>query len=509
KLDLKELDLLPLLFEDEQTDIICLYMEGIDRGRELLEVARRSPKPILVYKGNISQASARIARSHTAAMASDKAVTEAALRQAGMIRVDRIPEFISYSKALSLPPMKGSNLAIMSTFGGQAVISADVASQYGFSLPAIPDSVLEAVARRQRANVVKLGNPMDLGDVLEMEAYQAAFEAVIALPEIDGIVMIIPYTPAATYGTITTKPLLRHMRELSTRLGKPVAFSMMSHPAILRQLQEEENMTYFVSPEEAIEALAVSRDYHKQKGLPPQAPPQLEVDREEVARLLEKANGRLSAPEASLILHAYGIPVVEASLCRSPEEAVEAARRLGYPVVLKVESPDISHKSDVGGVAIGIADEEAMREAYRSITKAASARVPGARLEGVLVQPMVRGREVILGARQDESFGPVVMFGLGGIHVEVLKDVTFRVAPISLREAEEMVREIKALPILEGVRGQPPADLPFLADCLVRLSRLATDFPQIRELDVNPLMVFPQGEGGLAVDVRMMVGEEG
>jgi len=509
KLDLKEADLLPLLFEDEQTDVICVYMEGIDQGRELMEVARRGPKPVLVYKGNVTQASARIARSHTAALASDAAVTEAALRQANMVRIDRLAKFVSYTKALLLPPMKGNNLVVMSTFGGQAVVSADMASAYGFDLPPVPDLVLEAIARSQRANVVKLGNPMDLGDVFEPEAYVAAIDAVVPLPEVDGVVLVLPYAPGSGYGTITTKPMIRHIRELSARLNKPVALSFMSHPAVLRLLQEEENLPYFVSPEDAIEALAVSRDYWRKRSLPPEEPLQLEVDREEVESLLGKIDGRAPTLDAGRILQAYGIRVAPMSLCRTPDEAVEAARRLGFPVALKVESPDISHKSDVGGVVVGLNDEGEVRGGYRSVIESSSRKSPGARLDGVLVQSMAQGREVILGARQDESFGPVVMFGLGGIHVEVLKDVAFRVAPITPREGGEMVREIKARAILEGVRGQPPADMLFLADCLVRLAQLVTDFPQITEIDVNPLMVFPQGEGGVAVDVRMVVGGPG
>lgn len=505
KLDVKEVDLLPLLFDDEQTEVIILYLEGVDQGRELMEVARRSPKPILVYKGNITQASARIARSHTAALASDAAVTEAALRQANMVRVDRVARFVSYTKALLLPPMKGNNLAVMSTFGGQAVISADVASQKGFNLPAIPESVLEAIGRYQRANVVKIANPMDLGDIFDSDAYQAAVEAVMPLPEVDGVVLVLPYAPDSAYGTITTKPMIHHIQDLSAQLNKPVAFTFMSQPSILRVLQEEENLPYFASPEDSIEALAISRDYWRRRNLPHQGPPKLEVDREEVARILAGTCGQAPTPEAAGILRAYGIPVAGMSLCRTPDQAVEAARRIGFPVALKVESPDISHKSDVGGVAVGLGDEAAVREGYRTIMESAAHKAPGARLEGVLVERMAQGREVILGARQDENFGPVVMFGLGGIHVEVLKDVSFRVAPITPREGGEMVREIKARAILEGVRGQPAADLPFLANCLVRLSILASDFPQIREIDINPLIAFPEGEGGMAVDVRMVV----
>ncbi|MDP2662932.1 MAG: acetate--CoA ligase family protein, partial [Dehalococcoidia bacterium] len=291
-----------------------------------------------------------------------------------------------------------------------------------------------------------------------------------------------------------------------TRLDKPIAFSLMSLPSLLRKLRDEEDFPYFVTPEDGIEALAASRDFWGRRTLVGETPPRIEVDRRQVERLLAGAAGKLTALDACRVLEAYGIPMMEAALSHTPEEAVRAARRLGYPVALKIESADISHKSDVGGVAVGLRDDQAVREGYRSIMEGSARMAPGARLDGVLVQSMAQGREVILGARQDENFGPVVMFGLGGIHVEVLKDVSFRVAPITLRESEEMVREIRAVRILEGVRGQPPADMEFLSGCLVRLAQLVSDFPQIQEVDANPVMVFPEGQGGMAVDARMMVG---
>ncbi|MDP2659576.1 MAG: CoA-binding protein, partial [Dehalococcoidia bacterium] len=289
KLDLKEVDLLPLLFEDDQTEVICLYMEGIDQGRELMALARSSPKPILVFKSNVSEASARIAKSHTAALASDAAVTFAALRQSNMIRVDRLTKFISYSKALTLPPMKGNNLAIMSTFGGQAVVSADMASQCGFNLPPFPDSVLETISQFQRAKVAKIGNPMDLGDVFEAEANEAAAVTVLNLPEIDGLMLVLPYAPDAAYGMVTTGPMLGRLRDLSTRLDKPIAFSIMSLPSLLRKLRDEEDLPFFVSPEDGVEALAASRDFWRRRTLVQEKPPRIEVDRRQVERLLAGA----------------------------------------------------------------------------------------------------------------------------------------------------------------------------------------------------------------------------
>ncbi|MDO8690060.1 MAG: acetate--CoA ligase family protein [Dehalococcoidia bacterium] len=509
KLDVKEVDLLPLLFEDEQTDVICLYMEGIDCGRELIEIGRRSPKPIVVYKSNVSQAARRVAQSHTGAIASDAAVTRAALLQANMVPVDSLSKFMNYAKAFSLPPMKGPNLAVMSSFGGQAVIAADVAFRHGLNLPPIPDSILESTARHQKARVVKMGNPMDMGDIYQTEGYLAAFEAIVALPEVHGIVMLLPYLPEAGFAGITTKPMLRHIRELSAQAGKPVALSFVSHPTVLRRLKDEEDLLFFPNPEEAVEALAASWRYWSRRNLAPQEMPRLKVDREMADSVLCGAAGKLPAIEAGRILGAYGIPFADTMVCRSQEEAVEAARRLGYPVVLKVESADISHKSDVGGVAVGLRDDGEVRNAYQSMMNRLARSAPEATVEGILVQRHREGREVILGARQDESFGPVVIFGLGGVHVEVFKDAAFRLAPVLPGEAEEMVREIRGWPILEGVRGQGSADIAFLVDCLMRLSQLVTDFPQIREIDVNPMIVFDQGQGGEAVDIRVMVGGPG
>ena len=509
KLDMKEVDLLPLLFEDEQTDVICLYMEGIDCGRELMEMGRRSPKPILVYKSNVSHAASRIAQSHTGAIASDEAVTRAALVQANMIPVDSLSKLMDYAKAFSLPPMKGPNLAVLSSFGGQAVIAADVASRCGLILPPIPASILENATRYQKAKVVKMSNPMDLGDVYQTEGYLSAFEAVVALPEVHGIVMLLPYVPEAGYAGITTKPMLRRIRELSAQSGKPVAFSFVSHPAVLRRLRDEEDLPYFTNPEEAVEALAASWRYWRRRNLAPQKVPRLKVDKEMAASVLRGAAGKLPALEAGRVLSAYGIRPADAVVCRSQEEAVEAARRMGYPVVLKVESANISHKSEVGGVAVGLRDKGEVRDAYRSMMNRLACRSLEAEVEGILVQRHHEGREVIIGARQDENFGPVVMFGLGGIYVEVFRHVVFRVAPLSWTEAEEMVREINGLAILEGVRGQGPLDIAFLVENLVRLSQLVTDFPQVKEIDVNPMIVFDQGQGGEAVDVRIIVGGHG
>ncbi|MDO8690139.1 MAG: acetate--CoA ligase family protein, partial [Dehalococcoidia bacterium] len=343
--------------------------------------------------------------------------------------------------------------------------------------------------------------------VFESEANEAAAVTVLNVPEIDGLMLVLPYAPDANYGMVTTKPMLRRLRDLSARLAKPIAFSLMSLPSLLCKVRDEEAFPYFVTPEDGIEALAASRDFWRRRTEVQEKPARIEVDRDQVERLLAGSAGKLTTLDACRVLQAYGIPVAEAALSRSPEEAVQAARRLGYPVALKIESADISHKSDIGGVAVGLRDDQAVREGYRSIMEESARVAPGARLDGVLVQSMAQGREVILGARQYENFGPVVMFGLGGIHVEVLKDVSFRVAPITQRESEEMVREIRAVRILEGVRGQPPTDMGFLSGCLVRLAQLVSDFPQILEIDANPVMVFPEGKGGLAVDARIMVGD--
>ena len=506
KLDLDEVDYLSYLIEDEGTQIIGLYLESIERGRKLVELARSSPKPILLHKANVHEASAGIAFSHTAALANDDRIVEAAVRQAGMLRVSNFRALVNYAKALSLPPCKGDRLAVLSRSGGHAVVAADAAAEHGFRLLPFPKAFLQRVTSLFRAKVIRPTNPLDLGDLFDFDVYVQIVEECLRLPDFDAVVLIHVYSSYAEREN--SRRLARKVRKLAFDYDKPVLLCLFSQSEEIASLERTLDYPVYTEIDEAIGALAAARRYHRRRAQGYRAPPRVHGDREEAKRILDKASaeGRpLLTHEALQILRLYGIPVAEGEAVSDPDEAVAVAGRLGYPLAMKLLSPQLIHKSDVGGVLLGIADERALREGYEAMLRRVREAMPEVKVEGVLLQRMVSGgEEVIIGGKRDPSFGPVVMFGLGGIYVEALEEVSFRLAPLAREEAEEMIEELKGSRILKGLRGRPPLDIRSLAEAIVRVGQLLADFPQISSLDVNPFFVFPRG--GVAVDARMEIG---
>jgi acyl-CoA synthetase (NDP forming) len=518
KLDLDETDYLAYLLEDEDTDIICLHLESVVDGRRLIELAHSSPKPILLHKTNVGQASAHIAQSHTAALANDDRIVSAAARQAGMIRARNFRTIVNYAKGFSLPPVKGNTLVAISRSGGRAVVAADMAAAFGFDLYPFPPDFREKVKGFFRAKVIEPTNPLDLGDLFDFGIYVNILEECLKIEDVDAVLM------AHAYSSLLERKgghrLAHAVRELATKYNKPVALCPFSEGEEVLSLKKALEYPTFSEIDEAMEALAISRDRHRwlqkqtEMASPPLTPPQR---RGALGSSLQGRNGLLMTHQALEICQGYGIPVAEWATASSPEEALEAAERLGYPLALKVLSPHISHKSDVGGVALGIEDEEGLKQACREMLNrvmvgrfSIAARqeempdTPSSILHGFLLQKMVSdGREVILGGKQDPSFGPVVMFGLGGVYVEVFDDVAFRVAPLTREDAEEMIAEVKSSRLLRGIRGEKPSDVEAVADCLLRLSQLLQDFPAIAEVDINPLIVME--EGAVAVDARIVL----
>jgi len=535
KLDLDETDYLAYLLEDEDTDIICLHLESIEDGRRLMELARSSPKPILLHKTNVGQASAHIAQSHTAALANDDRIVSAAARQAGMIRARNFRTMVNYAKAFSLPPVKGNTLVAISRSGGRAVVAADMAAAFGFDLYPFPRDFREKVKGFFRAKVIEPTNPLDLGDLFDFVIYVNILEECLKIEDVDAVLM------AHTYSSLLERKgshrLANTVRDLATKYNKPVALCPFSEGEEVLSLKKTLDYPTFSEIEEAMEALAVSRDYYqarKRRGvesadesiaqpglaiqaadLPsasfrPSAPPSPSSASFRPSAVLPPSavkTGALMTHQALEICQSYGIPVAEWATASGPEEAVEAAERLGYPLALKILSPRISHKSDVGGIALGIEDEESLKRACAEMLSRIQAKAPDAPLEGFLLQRMVSGgREVILGGKRDPSFGPVLMFGLGGVYVEVFDDVSFRVAPLTRREAAEMIAEVKSSRLLRGIRGEKPSDVEAVVDCLLRLSQLLLDFPAIAEVDINPLIVLEKG--AVAVDARIVLEHE-
>lgn len=508
-LNISAVDLLEYLIEDEGTGLVFMYLESIRDGRRLMEVVRRSPKPVLIFKANIGVLGQKIAASHTASLSSDDKVVEAAFKQAGIIRIRDATTFGNSLKILELPPMQGKNLAIISRAGGHAVLAADACELSGFRLAEFPESFLRQIEEHFRASVIRLTNPLDLGDLFDLEVYAQIVEQTLRLDNVDGIVFLHTSLGAEHEAT---RELLNRVIDLVDKYEKPVAFYISTDADETAYLKQNYSFPIFTAVVETIRALELNHRYccefqrvHDEKDYL-----SFDVDKNAVEGLIRTANneGRdLLLSEAMEALEIYGIPTAQSVVARDVEEARKAAEAMGYPVAIKVIAEQISHKSDVGGVQLNLYNAAAVAEAFENMMTRIGKAYPEAKLDGVLVQPMVTGgRELILGGRQDPQFGPVVLVGLGGIFVEIFEEVSVRVTPITRHEAGSMLDELRGSQILKGARGHMPSDIDSVVDALLRLSQLLNDFPEITEVDINPLRVFHQDGGCRALDARMILG---
>ena len=499
KLDLDEIDYLKYLIEDSRTEIIGLYLESLERGRELMEIARSTSKPIILHKANIGEGSHHIAKLHTAALANDDRVIDAALKQADIVRTRDFRSFASAAKILSLPPMKGKSLVILSRSGGIAIVAADSAERYGFRLYPLTKEFTGKIHSYFRAKVIQPTNPLDLGDLFDFDLYTKILEYVLKTKTVDGILF---QHGATGEEKEPSRRLIHTVRELSFRHQKPVVLCYMTEEEELAFIKRTFDYPIFTEPSEALSALAISRDHYRKQNILKEKPPSYRVDRDRVKRILQKAKKEkrdLPLPEAFEVLQVYGIPVAPYRVIHQKNDLKKGIKEVGSPAVLKVISPEISHKSDAGGVILNIDDLQKAGEAFEKIRK-----LNRQKSSGVLIQKMISGgKEVILGAKRDSSFGPVILFGLGGIYVEVLKETSLRVAPINQSEAEEMISELKTTAILKGVRGERPLDIEALVENLLRLSQLMIDFPEIEGIDINPVIVMEKGT--VAVDARLLL----
>ncbi|MBA4392624.1 MAG: hypothetical protein C0407_03630 [Desulfobacca sp.] len=508
KLNVNENDLLEFLIQDPGTEVICLYLEGITDGRRMMEIISRSNKPIIVHKSNIGPISAHIAFSHTAALLSDNNVVEAAIKQSGAIRVHDFEEAINYLKILTLPRLKGNRLAVVSRSGGHAVVAADSCAKYGFRLPAFPQTFFEEIEKHFRASVIKLSNPLDLGDLFDLPVYIQIVEETIKREDIDGLILIHVYR--AEREREGSRKLIQKAEELSLRYQKPVAVCIFSEEWEIAYIKKHFTMPIFLSPEKATQALHLSLHFSQQKvqGLKSDNPGTA-VYRQGVTQIFAqvKAEQRpLYLFEGLEVLSHYGFPVIPFAKAQSLEETLARGQALGFPLSLKLAIPYIAHKFDIGGVILHINNREALESAYYQLQEVAQRELGELDHFTVVLQKMSpKGREIILGGKQDPTFGPVMLFGIGGIYVEVIGDVVLRVGPINRIEARTMIHEIKGIKLLKGVRGQRPSDLEAVVDTLISLSQLLVDFPEIAEIDINPIMVYESGKGCQVLDVRLVL----
>jgi acyl-CoA synthetase (NDP forming) len=499
KLDLNEIEYLKYLIRDPQTEIIGLYLESLERGRELMEIARSTTKPIILHKANTGEASRHIAKLHTAALANDDRVVDAALKQADIVRTRDFRSFASAVKILSLPPMKGNRLVVLSRSGGIAIVAADSAERYGFHLFPLTRDFTGRIHSYFRAKVIQPTNPLDLGDLFDFDLYTKILDQVLRIKDVDGVLFL---HGAAGEEKEPSRRLIHAVKALSFQYQKPVALCHFTEEEELAYIKRNIDYPIFTEPSEALGALAVSRERYRKQYILKEKPPIFPVDRRHIKGIIQKARkgGRdLLLPEAFEVFKTYGIPVADYQMLDQKKDLKRAMEKMEGPFALKVVSSEISHKSDIGGVILNVNNLSEAEEAYEKIKKLSRGDS-----YGVLIQKMVLdGKEVILGAKRDPSFGPVLLFGLGGIYVEVLKEVSLRVAPINRSEAKEMISELKSSEILKGVRGERPLDIEALIENLLRLSQLMIDFPEIEGIDINPVKVMEKG--AVAVDARLVL----
>lgn len=509
KLDVNENDLLAYYLEDPGTSLIYLYMEDLADGRRLMELGRGAKKPILLHKANIGSLSADIARSHTASLAVDDEVVSAACCQSGILRVHSRNEFLHAAIALLQPPLKGDRLVVLSRSGGEAVVVADACQKAGFQLPPLSPEIVRLIESRSRAGVIKPMNPLDLGDVFDFSLYADVAAAFCQDPEVDAIVF--NYGPLSDFEQEPARAMAKELIGLARQHQKPLLISVIGNLEERQFFRQELGVPVFAFPGEAIRALALARSYNLCQLLPPPAQPPEVASLPAVDRVLAPhlgTAGPLALPVALEVIQTLGIAVPLWQVATTAAAAETAAQNLGLPVCLKLCAPSALHKSDLGGVLLNLNSPAAVREGFHALEQVARTNLPAGEDWQVLVMSQVDGGlEVIVGAKRDRAFGPMIIFGTGGIWVEVLEDVAMRLVPLDMAAAQELIAETKISKILKGLRGQPPLDLSALAQSLVLLSALMMHCPQIQEVDLNPVRVFPQGQGILALDARIILGE--
>jgi 4-hydroxybutyryl-CoA synthetase (ADP-forming) len=510
KVDMDENDILELLSEDPETKVIVMYLEDIHDGRRFLEIAKKitvdSKKPIIVLKAGRTPEGAKAAMSHTGALMGSDEIYDSLFIQSGVIRVDAMQDLFDLSTAFSkqpVPPAQGG-VVIVSNAGGPAIISTDACSKYGLKMADISLST-EAIAKVIPPHG-SARNPVDIVGDADYNLFEKVLVEVLSNQNVGSVVTMC--TPSAT---LDYNELARTIVKTSKGTGKTMLAALMglAEGTENKQILSDGDIPHFMYAEPAIKTLNAMYSYRDWLGSPRGTFRQFKVDKEKVKAIFDNIiqQGRINVleEEGYEVLTSYGFSTPKKILGTTEEECAKAAKdEIGYPVVMKIVSPDIIHKSDAGGVKVGLKNDNEIKAAFKEIMNNAKSYKSDARIKGILVQEMITSaKEIILGAKHDPLFGPLVMVGLGGIYVEVLKDVVFRLAPIDEQEAEKMIESIKAIKLLKGIRGEAPSDLAAAADSLQRLSQLITDFPEIEEFDINPLLVLERGKGVRVVDVRI------
>ncbi|UCF61703.1 MAG: acetate--CoA ligase family protein, partial [Anaerolineaceae bacterium] len=434
KTDLDETDYLAYLLDDEETEIVSIYLESISDGRRLMDLARSSSKPIIIHKANRGKASQSVAFSHTAAMADDDRIVDAAFNQTGILRAVGFQDMGAIAQGLSLPPVQGNDLLIISRSGGHAVSAADTAERYGFNLPSLPDAFIAAVRTLFSADVIAPTNPLDLGVIYDFQLYAQIVEQSLQALSPDAVLLINTYNQHEAGGA---RQLARRVGEIVRELGYPIAVCNYTDVDDIQHIQDEIGYPVFDDIHSALRGLASSRDWHIWQQTHLESAPTYSMIRVPENKPNEEI---LTADKALDLCKRYGIPVARWEVAKNPEEAVKSAERIGFPVALKILSSEMIHKTDLGGINLSLTSSHEVSTTAQEMLKQIADFPYKTQPLAIMVQEMVHeGVEVIFGGKWDPKFGPVVMFGLGGIHVEIYDDVIFRVAPLTEYDARSMI----------------------------------------------------------------------
>ena len=513
--DVSSNDLLQYWEQDPATRVILLYLESFGNPRKFGRIARRvsAAKPIAAVKGGSTAAGSRAAMSHTGALATSEVASDALFRQSGLIRVNTLEELFDVATLLSTQPIpKGRRVAIVTNGGGPAILAADACDNRGLVLPEFSPETLGRLELAIKQDIT-IRNPLDLTGRATAEEFAEILKVLAADPGNDAVILI--FAPPVIVSLEAIERAVGLVAAVFQRHQKPLLACFMGQRGFSRKLgYKDKFVPCYPFPEDAVSALAETVEYGEWRRKPKGGIPKIRgIQRERARRIIKRVMTRtaerplwLGAQEIAELLHCYGIRLAETLVASTAAEAAALASRMGFPVAVKLVSSTITHKTDVGGVVLGLKSEKDVDKAFNDIRDGLARLGREREMEGVAVQRMVEGGiETIVGVTQDPSFGPLVMFGLGGVYTELFKDVVFRLHPLTDLDAGELVGSIKMAKLFEGFRGAPPADTPALEDLLLRLSALIEDMPQIAELDFNPVKVMPKGEGYWVIDARVLV----
>jgi len=509
KVDIDEEVIIEALVEDETTRVIVGYLEDITNGPHFMRTAERvtKRKPIVLIKAGTTEAGAKAASSHTGSIAGAFTAYQCAFRRSGILQASSIEALFDYAIALSYQPLiKGTSIAVITNAGGPGIMAADAVESIGLKFAKISYETQKKL-REFLPAAANTANPIDILGDASAEVYGKTLKIILAEKGVDGVVVLL--TPQAM---IDVQESAKQIVEVAKGTEKPITASFIGAEKVADGITilQKNKIPHYPTPERAVGALAILAEYSRWLNRSHRVVRRFAVNTVKVDRVLNLSRKRglvdIGEQEAKVILSAYGFTIPRQISARTADEAVSAASYIGYPVVMKIISPDIIHKSDIGGVKIGLLSPSQIRDSFELMMMRIREKNPNARLQGVLIQEMIQeGLEIIIGMTRDPQFGPMLMFGFGGIYVEVLKDVSFQLAPISDEEALEMLMGTKTYKLLKGVRGEKPVDMQLVAECIQRISQLSMDFPDITEMDINPLKVSGEKARAVAVDARIRI----